>query len=99
MGSPCLAYGILRKLCSSFLDARSTTHEYTIVRATVVIRVAVEDGWNIACSAEIGLVVLSRTRVPLPTILDMNLARGMVVAEEHSWKDGHDVLLLAKNVM
>ena len=87
---------MLRKLCSSFLDARSTTHEYTIVRAAVVIRVAVEYGWNIACSAEIGLVVLSRARVPLSTILDVNLARGMVIAEEPSRKDRDGVLLRAQ---
>ena len=88
-----MAYGILRKLCSSFLDARSTTHEYTIVRAAVVIRVAVEYGWNIACSAEIGLVVLSRARVPLSTVLYVDLAGGVVVAEEHAREDRDGVLL------
>jgi hypothetical protein len=57
-----------------------TPHRHTVVRATVVTRVALENVGDITNDALRTCVVLARAREPLSVVLDVNFTRGMRIA-------------------
>ena len=66
----------------------------TVVQTSMIGGVSVEDVRNCANYTHRGVIVLAGAAVPCARVLDMDLATGVVVAQETTRQNGYRVLFV-----